>query len=97
MYDNRINIDYENEIVEKEMHKVRIEALRKVSSVFAHQEYVEEFALSLAYSWFDSEWYAEKIARDLDLYKEDFLAIQENFDAFKECYLKDLEYAVNFE
>lgn len=94
-------IEYEtqitNEFIEKEMHRVRKEAFEKLSPVFAHPKYLENMALSLAYSWFDSQAYAEKIARDLDLYKEDFLAIQENFEGFKRCYLKDLEYAVNFE
>lgn len=106
-FDTRIEYENQmmNEFIEKEMHKVRKEAFEKLSPIFTHPKYLENMALSLAYSWFDSQEYAEKIADDLDLDKLDFLAIQgcsdstssqQIFDAFKEQYLKNYEYAVNF-
>lgn len=93
-------IEYKDQIVsdfiEKEMQRCREETLRKISNLIEHPKYVENFALCLAYSWFDSEEYAKKIADDLDLGKLEFLAIQEEIKPFKECYVKELEYTVNF-
>lgn len=95
----------ENEFIEREMHRARDQAFAKLSPVFAHLKHLESFALTLSYAWFDSQIYAEKIANDLDLDKLDFLAIQgcsdstssqQIFDAFKENYLRNYEYAVNF-
>jgi hypothetical protein len=94
------NIEYDNQVmnefIEKEMHRVRKEAFEKLSPVFAHLKYIDEFAMTLSYSWFDSQDYAEKIANDFDLGKLDFLSIQEKFDTFKKEYLKDYEPALNF-
>lgn len=92
MYDEQ-DVD---EFVEKEMYKVRKEAMEKLSSIFAHLKYIDDFALTLAYSWFDSQEFSIRIASDLDLDKLDFLAIQEAFDSFKELYLKEYENAQNF-
>lgn len=95
-----IEHDYEmmNEMIESEMHKVRDNALRKVSSIFAHPKtfFIKDFASTLAYAWFDSHEPSENIASSLYLSKLDFLAIQEDFDAFKEEYLKHYEEAQNF-
>lgn len=106
-FDTTIEYEYQvmNEFIEKEMHRVRKEAVEKLSSVFAHPKYIDGFIMSLAYSWFDSQEYAERLANDLDLDKLDLLAIQgcdnrfpsqQIFDAFKEQYLKDYESAQNF-
>lgn len=100
IYFDTIN-EYElmNDLIEKEMHKVRDNALRKVSSIFAHPQKlfsIKDFALTLAYGYFDSYKPSEKITETLDLSKLDFLAIQEDLEAFKEEYLKDLELAQNF-
>lgn len=84
-----------NDFIEKEMHNVRKFALRKLASVVA-PSHVASFASVVAYSWFDSQLDAEKIANDLDLCKLDFLAIQEEFEAFKEEYLAEQQYAENF-
>lgn len=85
--DTRIEYEYSlmMEHIEKEMHNTRDLALRKVSSVIAH--FTSDIALMLAYSWFDSLPSAERIANELDLGKLDFLAIQQDFEGFKEEYL----------
>lgn len=84
-----------NDFIEKEMHNVRKFALGKLASVVA-PSYIENFASVVAYSWFDSHPAAEKIANDLDLCKLDFLAIQEELEAFKEEYFAESQYAENF-
>jgi hypothetical protein len=93
-------IEYEdqlmNDYIEKEMHKVKKSASRKLSKTFVHPKLLNEFALTLAYGYFDSCDYAEKITEALDLSKLDFLAIQEDLDAFKEEYLKNYHEARNF-
>lgn len=98
-FDTRIEFEYEvmNEMIEREMRKLQNDALGKLSSLFAHSKtLIKEFSLTLAYSYFDSYEPAETIAKELDLDKLDFLAIQEDFDAFKEEYLKNYEEAQNF-
>lgn len=91
-------IEYElemiDDMIEKEMHNTRIQALRKLSSLVAHSK--PEIGNILAYAYFDSIGDAIKLADKLDLSKLDFLAIQEDLEAFKEEYLKDLELAQNF-
>lgn len=96
-YDTRIEYEFEmmNELVEKEMHNVKKAALRKVSSLVAHFNDVEAFAKILSYSWFDSLPDAEMIADRFQLSKLDFLAINDDFDAFKEEFLMNQE-AQNF-
>lgn len=98
-FDTRIEYEYEvmNEMIEREMRKIQKDALRKLSSVFTHsQVLIKELALTLAYGYFDSYEPSENIANQLDLDKLDFLAIQEDFDAFKEEYLRNYEEAQNF-
>lgn len=94
-FDSRLA--YESELidkwVEKEMHNVKGQALRKLSSIAAH--FNSEVATILAYSWFDCLPDAEKIAEQLDLNKMDLLAIQEDLEEFKEEFLKDLENVQN--
>lgn len=95
-FDTRIEHDYDmiNELIEKEMHRTKALALKNLSSV-VHFE-TEEFAQILAYSWFDSLGAADKIADKLHLSKLDFLAIGEDFEGFKEEYLKNCDEAQNF-
>lgn len=98
-FDTRIEFEYEmmNEMIESEMRKVKNKALIKISSLFAHSKIlIKEFSFTLAYGYFDSYEPAENIANQLDLGKLDFLAIQEDFEAFKEEYLKNYEEAQNF-
>jgi hypothetical protein len=84
-YDYQVMIDF----IEKEMHNTRKDALLKLSSmVVTSNDNVESVANILAYGYFDNHPDAEKLAQQLDLCKMDFLAIQEELDAFKEEYLK---------
>lgn len=94
-FESKLDQDIENEIIEREMHRCKEDGLRKLSILIAHS-HVEEVAACLAYSYFDSQEYAQKIANDLDLGKMEFLAIQEEFEAFKRCYLRNLEYSLSF-
>ncbi len=99
-FDTQLEHDYEmmNEMIEREMYKFRANAVDKVSSILAHPQQIsiKDFALTLAYGWYDSQAPAENIANSLHLSKLDFLAIQENFEAFKQEYLKNYEEAQNF-
>ena len=101
-YSDQMNDDtYMNQMIEKEMYKSREIALRKVSSILAHDskldlKFKENLALTLAYCYFDSVSAAETISDKLDLCKLDFLAIQEEFEAFKKEYLREYELAQNF-
>ena len=56
----------------------------------------ELFAKVLAYAWFDSQADAIKLADNLNLSKLDFLAINEDIEAFREEYLINQEEAQNF-
>jgi len=87
--------------MEIEMYKIRGIALRKIFSNFAHDSkldliFKENLALTLAYGYFESYAPSQTIADNLDLCKLDFLAIQEEFEAFKIEYLKEYELAQNF-
>lgn len=92
--DNRIDYDNMNEMIENEMYNTRKKAIVKLSSVAAH--FTNDWALMIAYCYFDSIASAEKIADQLHLCKLDFLAIQEDLQGFKEEYLRDYEEAQNF-
>ena len=91
-------LDYEREImdtwIEKEMHNVKGQALRKVSSIAAH--FNSEIAHILAYSWFESLPDAEKIAERLNLSKMDLLAVREDLDGFKEEFFRDQDKTLNY-
>lgn len=97
-YDTKIEHEFEmmNELVEKEMHNTRTQALKKFDSVIAHSNTVEAFAKILSYSWFDSLPDAEIIADRFELSKLDFLAINNDFEGFKEEYLNDIALCQNF-
>jgi hypothetical protein len=91
-------IEYENEvlneIIEKEMHNTKRKALEKLASMCAHS--TGAIAKILAYSYFESLDDAVTLADRLDLCKLDFLAIQEDLEAFKEEWLSNQEEAQNF-
>ena len=95
---SQIEYEYElmNDLMEKEMHKVRESAVSKLSSVIAHPKLLNDLALTLSYGYFDSYTPSERITEILDLSKLDFLAIREDIEAFKEEYLKNYEEAQNF-
>lgn len=94
-------IEYEHqmldEMIESEMHKVRENVLKKLNSIFAHSPvFLNSFALTLAYGYWESNKDAEIVADHLGLGKIEFLALQQEFDAFKEEYLRNYEEAENF-
>jgi hypothetical protein len=94
-------IEYESEMIdqmiESEMHKVRDTILKKLSSSFAHSPVsIKSLTLAVAYGYFESNEHAEIVAEQLGLGKLEFLAIAEDFDGFKEEYLKNYEEAQNF-
>jgi hypothetical protein len=83
--------DARDEFIETEMYKLKNKAMKKISSIVIGSN--QEIANLLAYSYFDSLPEAESLARILSLEKLDFLAIQGDFETFKEAYLKFNEYA----
>lgn len=77
--------------MDKVTDEYRKEALRKVSTVVIHQQSAEDFAKTLAYAWFDSQESAIKLADQLDLSKEEFLALLDEKEILEEYYIEDLE------
>jgi len=92
-------LEYEQEImdrfIEKEMHNVKGQALRKVSSVVAH--FSSEIGHILAYSWFESLPEAARIAECLDLSKMDLFALRNDFEGFREEFLREADNACQVE
>lgn len=97
MYDDTF-YDYKQqvieEMIEKEMQRTREQALTNLSSV-VHFE-LNTFSRIFAFSFFEENDDALRLADQLHLCKLDFLAIVENFDGYKEEYYKDLDLAQNF-
>lgn len=94
-------IEYESEmidqIIESEMHKVKDHTLEKLTSYFAHSPFsINSLANTIAYGYWESYEHAEIVAEQLGLGKLEFLAIAEDFDGFKEEFLKNYEEAQNF-
>ena len=94
MYFER-NDESMNDLIEREMYKVRNKTLERLSSIFVHQQQIifsiKDFALTLAYGFFESHEPSKRIAYSLDLCKIEFLAIMEDFGAFKLEIIEDLE------
>lgn len=95
-YKQSVMTDY----LEKEMRKHKDTAIEIISRV-AHSQ--KECVLKiLAYSFFEEHEDAIKLAESLDLSKLEFLAVLEDFDGFKEIFLKEQdkyqeqEFAQNF-
>jgi hypothetical protein len=84
-----------DKLVMQEMYKLKNQVLKKLSSVIAYPD-LQDIAYILAYGYFDHMPYAEKIAHQLNLGRLDFLALQEDVEAFKEEYLKDYQTAQSF-
>lgn len=100
-YYKETNYEYKmqcrDEFIESEMHKVSDEALKKLTTFFVHPTLsIKTFSLAIAYGYFESDVCSENVAHELGLGKLEFFAIAEDFDAFKEEYLKDMELAQNF-
>lgn len=94
-------IEYEmnvlDEMIDSEMHKVKEQVLRKLNSHFVHpSDLIMKFAHTLAFGYWESNEHATILADELGLCKLDFLAIAEDFEGFKEEYLRNYEQAENF-
>lgn len=94
-------IEYEmnvlDEMIEREMHKTKDTALRTLSKSFVHPPFlIMKFAHTLAFGYWESNEHATILADELGLCKLDFLAIAEDFEGFREEYLKNYEEAQNF-
>jgi len=83
-----------DEMIEKEMQRTRDQAVTSLSRV-VHFETLN-FTRILSYSWFDSQPEAVKLADQLNLGKLDFLAVNDDFESFKEEFLRNHEKAENF-
>ncbi len=82
-----------DEKIEREMYKLKAKVLSGLSNQLAHYPFsIKQFATEIAYGYFESYEYAEILAQELDLGKLELLAILEEVDAFKEQYLKEIDY-----
>jgi hypothetical protein len=94
-------IEYESEMIdqmiESEMHKVKDRTLEKLNSYFVHSPVsIKSLSLTIAYGYWESNEHATTVAEQLQLGKLEFLAIAEDFEGFKEEYLRNYEEAQNF-
>lgn len=94
-------IEYESEMIyemiESEMHKVKDQAFRKLNYYFAHSPVsIKSLISTVAYGYFESNEHAEIVAEQMGLGKLEFLAVAEDFEAFKEEFLANHEEAQNF-
>ena len=87
-YDDWAREEMENQYVEKEMQNYRQRALEKFSSIVPHPEFTLSVARSIAYSYRDSIAEAEDIIEKLHLEDMEIYAIEDNFEMFKELYVK---------
>lgn len=94
------HIEYRHQIMtdflENEMQRYKDFAIQTISSI-AHSE-KEVLLRVLAYSFNEENEDAVKLAYKLNLGKLEFLACLDDYDSFKEFYLKNQEYelAQNF-
>jgi diphthamide synthase (EF-2-diphthine--ammonia ligase) len=91
--DCRVNLQKQAELefYEKEMEKIKEEALSKLASFISPCQ-IQKFALILCDDYLDQESYAENIANEVGLSLLDFLAIADNEKAFRMQYQKELEW-----
>ncbi|HEX4374906.1 MAG TPA: hypothetical protein VHZ50_16495 [Puia sp.] len=87
-----------NEFIENEMLRVKDSALRSLSSIAHFKDEIskQSFITMFVYCWQESLSAAEKISDELDLDKGHFLALLDDFDAFKDYYLEHYVEAQNF-
>lgn len=91
-YDEYARESLVNEYYESEMQNYRREGLDKLSTIVQHPQFLSDIALMVSYGFFESHKPSENIVQNLDLSKLELLAIQENFDAFKEEYKDSYEF-----
>jgi hypothetical protein len=87
--ESRLKDFYENE-----MQRTKENALRSLSKV-VHFE-IESISRVLAYSFFEENEDAIKLADKLNLCRLDFLACIDDIEGFREIYYRDLKLAQNF-
>lgn len=91
-------IDYKHQVmtdrIENEMQRTKDQALKNLSKI-VHFE-IETFLRVFAFSFFEQNDDAQKLADKLNLGKLDFLAALDDYDGFKEEYYRDLELAQIF-
>ena len=87
-----------DEYYENEMQRHKDFAIEAISNIAHFKNKQECFLRVLAYSYFEEHEDAIKLARDMNLSKLEFLAVVEDFDGFKELYLKyqEQQFAQNF-
>lgn len=93
-FDTRKDYEMIDNMIENEMQRTKKQAIRSISTCVHFQ--TELFAKLMAYGYFESTDDAMKLADIFNLGKLDFLAIQDDFDAFKEYYLEHYVEAQNF-
>lgn len=87
-YKNQVMTDY----IQNEMRRHQKIAMQAISRI-AHFE--KEIVLRiLAYSFIEENEDAVKLAYKLNLGKLEFLAYIEDYDSFKELYMKEQEYEI---
>jgi hypothetical protein len=91
--DPRYHISQMDEYLEREMQRHRKCALKSISYVMQVKptESNESFILMFVYAWQENLPAAINLAEQVNLCKLDFLALAEDFDGFKETYLKESE------
>ena len=99
-YDHYIEYEEEqmNDFIENEMQRTKEIALIRLSSTahFKTEASKELFTQMLVYCWQESLPAADTLAQELDLDKLHFLALLNDFDAFKDYYLEHYVEAQNF-
>ena len=88
-YDDYAKDQQMNDFIEKEMYRLKDEALRKLSFCLVH--YLNDHSIIFAYAYRDGIESAVNLARKLDLSTMDFLAIDEDFQAFRSVYIVEIE------
>lgn len=79
-----------NEHIYEKMHKQKTNAFETIS-LFVHPICLTLISKIIAVSFFEEQKDAMNIADLYDLSKMDFLAILEDFEIYKELYLKEME------
>lgn len=95
-FDTQFEYQYQirQEMIEKEMHNHKTEAVRAMSSVIVQQFktlYIESFIQNLAYCYMDNVPEAETLADQLNLNKLHFLAVLGREKQFEDEFIKEME------
>lgn len=77
--------------IEKEMQNYKERALEKFTFKIPHPEFAFKIALSIIAGYRESLLECENIIEDLNLEDMEICSIEDNFEKFKELYIKKLE------